>query len=192
VLGVNVVKTEKVKQGNPDIAQEIKNDSWIVATWVLHYHERRKEYNALLEKYDNIQHGGKGSVVELVPIRGNLPGDQVGRKGMRMAELGESIERYEKWLDMVEYLEQHLPWKLQLILHIRWDSIEKNGKINSGKYRGRPAWIPYAQHRYCKEVAERTGKRNEDVWVDSPDTFQTWWGKIVSYATVVAAKRKLI
>lgn len=168
--------------------QVYKAETFVVAGWILHYWERRKEYEECAQRYQEESENTLGSArVDLVPIHGSLQGDPTGRQGVSLASLDEKLDQAEKWLGLVEELEERLPWRLQLILRLRWEVADRTGRS-----KGRPSWIPYVQHRYCREVAKRHGKAEEECWVESPRIFTDKWNKIVAIGTVMAAKRGLI
>lgn len=171
--------------------KEYREQSKIVADWVLYYWEHKKDYEAKLERYLQEAVGVGASVLDEVPIRSSLPGDRTGAQAVRLADMRSRIERDREWLSLVEDLERRLPWKMQLILRLRWEVVDRDGHTTR-RPRGRPAWIPYCQHKYNQAVAKRLRKRPEDCWVNSPDVFTDWWARIITYATIQAAKRRLI
>ena len=174
------------------IESEYKADSAVVAGWLLHYHEKKRDFEDALRDYENTELGVGSSRLELVPIRGSLPGDRTGEQAVRLADATARLERQRAWLKLVEDMEASLPPKMRLFLKLRWEVVEKDGKIKSGRYRGRPAWIPYVQYNYCHGVAKLTGKRPEDCWIESPKIFTGFWNRVVAYAAHLAAKRGLV
>lgn len=156
-----------------------KKENKIVAGWLLYYEERKAEYERIRE--DVLQRVPAG-VASAVHPEGDYS-DSTGSKVVQLAKLREM----EEWLKVVEYVEERLPWKMQIVLRLR-----REARYRRGYSRGRPAWIAYVQHRYCAEVAKREGKDIEDVWVNSPDTFTDWWNRIVEYTAREAARRGLL
>lgn len=156
-----------------------KRENKKVATWLLYYEERKAEYEKVRQDILLKVSGGPALVCRQ---DGNVS-DPTGRKIEQLSKLKET----ESWLKLIEEVEKKLPWKMQIVLQLR-----REAKHRKGYSRGRPAWIAYVQHRYCKEIAKRESKDIEDVWVNSPDTFTTWWNKIIDYTAREAGKKGLL
>lgn len=156
---------------NIDLNEEIKNDNRIVAGWLLHYHQRRRDYENARE---NIIHstprpeGPSGGQTFAIS-------DATGRKGQDLAALHET----EKWLALVEEVERRLPWKMRILLRLKQ-------KYRIG-VRGRPVRF-YIALELSEEISRRTGKDRSI----GPDTVDKWWGSVVDYAVRLAAKRGLL
>lgn len=176
-----MVKTAVVQE---QLDTEFKRYSRKVASWLLFYEERKAEYERQREA---VIESSPPCLLE-TPGSKNSVSDPTGRKVVQLARLQET----EKWLRLVEEVEQRLPEKLQVVLKLRREANRKHGIIHTGRYKGRPAWIPYVQHKYAEVMAEKLNKRKEDVWIESPQTFSEWWGKIVDYAVLLAAKKGLL
>jgi len=174
-----------VPKGEIPLDEEKARDNRIVAGWLLHYHERKREYE---QKREEILHSLPPALPDTPSGSRNQIGDPTGRKGQKLADLRET----EEWLALVEEVERRLPWKLRLVLQFRREATARRGRIGTGRYRGRPAWIPYVQHKYCEAVAKRAKKQQEDVWIESPSVFSEWWGRILDYAARLAAKKGLL
>lgn len=156
-----------------------KRENKKVAAWLLYYEERKIEYEKLREEILLKAPSGPASACH----QEAYIADPTGRKVEQLSKLKET----EEWIKLIEDVEKKLPWKLQVVLRLR-----REARHRKGYSRGRPAWIPYVQHRYCREIAMREGKNIEDAWVNSPDTFTTWWNKIVEYTAREASKRGLL
>lgn len=155
--------------------KEIKDDNRIVAGWLLWYHERRHEYlnrrTELIHSTPRPEGPNGGQTFRI--------SDSTGQKGSKLADL----EKTEQWLGLVAEVEQRLPWKMQIFLRLRREY----------RYaRGRKGWTAAVQWKFAQEVADRVGKRPEDTWVESRETFSRWWDKIVDYTARLAAKRGLL
>lgn len=94
-----------------------------------------------------------------------------------------TLPEMERWLALCEEVEERIPWKMQVFLRLRRD------------YRtaqGRHGWAAAVQRRFAKELAQRLKKREQDVWVESLETFSRWWARIVEYAARLASKKGLL
>ena len=177
-----------------NLIREAKDENKVVADWLLHYPKRKAAYEALKDAF---AYPGGVAPADRLPISTNRMSDPTARIAIQLVT-GEIVpaedldEEQWLWLRVVEDVERALPWKAQVILRLRREVVHKQGLIRKGKYRGRPAWIPYVQHKYADELVKRTGKKLDDVWVDSPQAFTNWWGKIIDLAGRVAAKRGLL
>lgn len=155
---------------------EMREDNTTVSAWLLYYPERREEY---LRRREEIIHSSTPRLPEGVPGGKNIAGDPTGRKGQKLADLQE----IERWLELVEEVERRLPWKMQVFLNLRREYRHA---------RGRQGWTAAVQWRFSQEVAERLGKKQEDAWVESRNTFTRWWDRIVEYTVRLAAKNGLL
>jgi len=155
--------------------EEVHADNRIAAEWLLYYHEKKKKYH---EKYDRILNA-YSHILERTGGRGNMPSDITGRKGIKLAEM----DAMHKWLELVEEVEQKLPWKKQIFLRLRREYRHA---------RGPKGWTSAIQWKYTQEVAALMGKDPEDTWIENPRTFWVWWREIVDYTVRLAAKRKLL
>jgi len=177
-----------------DLVREAKDENKVVADWLLHYPKRLAAYEALRDAF---AYPGTVAPEDRLPISTNRKSDPTAQIAIQLVT-GEIVpaedldEEQWLWLKLVEDVERALPWKAQVILRLRREVVHKQGMIRKGKYRGRPAWIPFVQHHYAEEMSKRTGKKLEDVWVDSPQAFTSWWGKIVDLAARAASKRGLL
>ena len=177
-----------------NLVREAKDENKVVADWLLHYPKRKAAYEALKDAF-----AYPGAIVpeDRMPVNINRKSDPTARIAIQLVT-GEIVpaedldEDQWLWLKLVEDVERALPWKLQIILRLRREAMHKQGMIRKGKYKGRQAWIPYVQHKYADEIARCTGKDLEDVWVDSPQAFSSWWTRIVEFAARLAAKRGLL
>lgn len=166
--------------------QEVKKDNRKVTYWLLNYHQKKKEIE---QEKENLILSGNYALEDRPVIKATTLTDITGKKAVQLAD---STAKAEEWLRLVEEVEMRLPWKLQLVLQLRREAIARRGYIKTGRYKGRPAWIPYVQHKFCEAVAKRTGKNKEDVWIESPSVFSEWWQRIVEYAARLAAKKGLL
>ncbi|GEM_PF-870570 len=174
--------------------REAKEDNRKVSAFLLNYAYLKVEYERDKQEYElareEILHGSSNPEERTSMVSGAIS-DTTGRKGIRLADLCDYSDVY-RWLKLCQEIEQRLPWKLKLILQLRRETVTKQGYIRAGRYKGRPAWVPYVQHKYCEAVAERLRKRPEDVWIESYQTFSEWWNRIVEYGVRLAAKRGLL
>lgn len=178
--------------------KQTKEENKLVSEWLIDYPRRKAVYESLRDAFaypgrTADPDGGTNRYGK----RNLATTDHTARIGILLAE-GKIVPEDEldpdevRWLELIEDVERGLPWKLQVILRLRRDVAHKQGLIRRGRLKGRPAWIPYVQHRYADEVARRTGTQLEDVWIESPQVFSGWWAKIVDFAARVAAKRGLL
>lgn len=159
---------------------EIKKDNKIVAGWLLYYHERKIDYE---QQREFILHSSGPCLSDVIPGGTNITSDTTGRKGQKLGDLQDT----EKWLALVEEVERRLPWKLQKFLLLR-----REYRHSPKRGPGRPSWVPVVQRRYAEELAKHLGKAEEDVWINSPNTFHEWWDRIVDYTARLAGKRGLL
>jgi hypothetical protein len=162
--------------------REVKAENLKVAYYLLNYHLLKRE---IKREREDIIHSSV-SMQDKLPVKSNIAGDPTGRKGSKLADM-----RTNEWLELVKEVERSLPWKLQLILHLRRKVLGRRVRIRTGRDKGRPAWVPYVQRKYAEEAARRTGRREEDLWV-SDRTLKAWWGRIVDYGARVACKKGLL
>jgi hypothetical protein len=108
--------------------------------------------------------------------------DPTGRKGIRLAAL-DDLRTTERWLEWCREAEAALPWKMQIFLRLRREYRHR---------RGPHGWTAAVQHRYAQEIAERLGKRVEDVWIEDRNTFTGWWNRILQFGAIRAAKLGLL
>lgn len=146
-----------------------------MSAWLLYYPERKKEYCCRREEIIHTY----APAYNIVPGGKNKIGDPTGRKGQKLADLQET----ERWLELVEEVERRLPWKMQVFLNLRREYRHA---------RGRQGWTAAVQWRFSHQLAEQLGKRPEDTWVESRNTFTRWWDRIVEYTVRLAAKNGLL
>ena len=108
--------------------------------------------------------------------------DPTGRKGIMLATL-DDLRTTERWLEWCQEVEAALPWKMQIFLRLRREYRHR---------RGPHRWTAAVQHRYAQEIAERLGKRVEDVWIEDRNTFTGWWNRILQFGAIRAAKLGLL
>lgn len=82
-----------------------------------------------------------------------------------------------------EEVERRLPLKMQIFLRLRQELRH---------YRGRQGWTVAMQRRYAQVLAKRTGKGEEECWIEDHTTFWRWWIRIVEYTARLAAKAGLL
>ncbi len=153
---------------------EIKRYNGTVSHWLLFVEDEKV---ALDDRRDDLfngdsPHDNPGS------SRSGIS-DKTGSTGTRLA----ALEPKERWIQLIEEVEQKLPPKMQIFLRLRR---EYRG------YQGRQGWVTPVQINYAQQVAELEGKRPEDVWIESRRTFYVWWNRIVTYTAVIAAKSDLL
>ncbi|GAV24792.1 hypothetical protein ciss_07250 [Carboxydothermus islandicus] len=154
---------------------EFKKENRKVANWLLFYEERKAEYERLREAIIE----SSPCLTDAVPGGKNAVSDPTARKAVELARLQET----EKWLQLVEEVENRLPLKMKVFLRLRREY----------RYRtGRNGWIAPVQWRYAQELAKILGKNPEDTWIESRTTFYYWWERIVEYAARLAAKKGLL
>lgn len=147
---------------------EIKNDNRVVSGWLLHYHERKRDYEQRRE-----------DILNSSPQPQHVPGraftsDTTGRKGEKLADLEAG-----RWLALVEEVSRRLPWKMQILLRLK-----QRYRIG---VRGRPVrWL------IALELSEEVSRRLKKDYSVGPDTIDDWWGRVVEYAARVAGKKGLL
>lgn len=104
------------------------------------------------------------------------------QKVLKLLKLGDT-RQLEEWLALVQEVEENLPPKMQIFLRLRREYRDRRGPYG---------WVAPVQHRYAQEVAALLGKRPEDTWIESRQTFSEWWQRILQYTALKAAKRGLI
>ncbi|OPY63664.1 MAG: hypothetical protein A4E56_00387 [Pelotomaculum sp. PtaU1.Bin065] len=143
--------------------EEVKRDNKIVTDWLLFYDEHKKEY---LRRRECSVSDSSASYISSISYNSLY-----------------DLMEVERWLNLIEEIEQRLPWKMHIFLRLRRE------------YRhvtGRKGWTTAVQWRYTYEVAERLGKNPEDTWVESRFILNRWWDKILDYTVRLAAKRGLL
>lgn len=163
--------------------EEMNIENKIVAWWLLHYEEKRKEYE---QKVNGIIDGSIHSSIVIVGAVQPEVRDPTGGKAVKIID---ELKEIREWLELIEEVEEKLPFKLRTFLKLRREAEERNKEKRD---KGRPSWIPYVQRRFAEEMAKHYKKREEDVWINAATTFIEWWHKIVDYAARLAAKRGLI
>jgi hypothetical protein len=150
--------------------REVKEDNRKVAAWLLHYPERKREYE---QRRELILHSSPAPANGMP--RGRRVSDHTGLKGRKLAELKST----ERWLALVEEVAERLPWKMQILLRLK-----REFRIG---VKGRPVrlWIAL---ELSEEISERMGK---DYSI-GPDTVDEWWNRLIGYAARLAAKRGLL
>ena len=177
-----------------DLVREAKDENKVVTDWLLHYHKRKAAYEALKDAF---AYPGAIALEDRLPVKTNRKSDPTARIAIQLVT-GEIVpaedldEEQWLWLKCVEDVEKRLPEKARLVLKLRREVSHIDGKIKRGRYRGRPAWIPYVQHKFAQHMAQELHKPLEEVWVSSPGTFTEWWNRIVEYTAREAAKRGLL
>jgi hypothetical protein len=163
----------------PIFEKETKNENRIIQGWLLEYRQRKEKYD---RRRDDVLHSSTQSP-DGMP-RGSTVSNPTEQKGGRLAEL---TEEAGEWLELIEDVQARLNWKMQIILRLRREAM-----YIRGKRRGRPAWVSYVQVHYCEEVASRTNKQLEAVWINSEKTFYDWWQRIIEFTARLACKRNLL
>lgn len=154
---------------------EARKDNEVAGDWLLYYEERKEQYQELL---DDVSGGAGLNLDSPRTAPTNAISDPTARAGMELWETD-----YSQWLALVEEVEQRLPWKMQVFLRLRREHRHA---------RGSQGWVAAVQWGYAEAVAERTGKPLEDVWIESRNTFNVWWQRMVDYTVRLAAKRGLL
>ena len=166
------------------LEEEVKRDNNKVTYWLLNYTQKKKEIEQLKE---DLILSGSYSLENRLPVKTNLTTDPTAKKVILLVD---KLAEEEKWLKLIEEVEQRLPVKLRLLLQLRRQAGQERSNIV--RYRGRPSWIPYVQCRYCEMLAKATGKEEEDVWIGDPKTFFVMWNRIVEYTCRLSGKRGLL
>jgi len=156
------------------LENEIKDDNRKVSRWLLYYHERRREYLRKREDIMNSSPSLDGSA-GVSSMSAGYVSNPTASKGDKLADL----HKTEKWVSFVEEIERRLSPKMQVLLRLRRQYVHG--------VRGRPVrWI--IALKLSEEISRSAGK---DYSV-GPDTVDKWWRNIVTYAVVVAAKKRLL
>lgn len=150
--------------------KEAQEDNKKVATWLIWYRERKKEYEV---KREFILHSSPAPG-DGMP-RGSNVGDTTGRKGQKLAE----HQLTEQWLCLIREVEQRLPWKMQILLRLK-----REHRIG---VKGRPV-----RWRIALELSEEISQRIQRDYSIGPDTVDDWWQKVVEYAARLAGKKGLL
>lgn len=155
------------------LEQEVRDDNEKVERWLLWHEERQADY---ARRYELIMAGR--AKPEGIPGTGYIS-DPTASQGIKLARLN----KLRKQLELVEEVERRLAPKMQVFLRLR----------RKYRYRrGRNGWVAAVQHEYCAEMARLLGKQERDVWIESRNTFNGWWNRIVDYTVRLAAKRGLL
>lgn len=157
------------------LEQEARRDNEIASDWLLHYEDHKRRY------YDEIEGAVYGSGLSLADPRTaptNAISDPTARVGMAL--MGSTTGQ---WLALIAEVEQRLPWKMQVFLRLRREHRHA---------RGNQGWVAAVQWGYAAAVADKFDKELEDVWIESRNTFNVWWQRIVDYTVRLAAKRGLL
>lgn len=168
---------------------ELREDFGIISDWLLNYEDYLADYECRRAQLAEVRE----SIIDATPRPSPddpAPGrnsvrpvsDPTGRAGIRLAALGD-LRTTERWLEWCREVEAALPWKMQIFLRLRREYRHR---------RGPHGWTAAVQHRYAQEIADRLGKRVEDVWIEDRTTFTAWWNRILQFAAVKAAKLGLL
>jgi len=168
---------------------ELREDFGIISDWLLNYEDYLADYEyrraQLAEAREAvIDATPRPSPDDPAPGRNSVRpvSDSTGRKGIRLATL-DDLRTTERWLEWCQEVEVALPWKMQIFLRLRREYRHR---------RGPHGWTAAVQHRYAQEIAERLGKRVEDVWIEDRNTFTGWWNRILQFGAIKAAKQGLL
>ena len=168
---------------------ELREDFGIISDWLLNYEDYLADY-----EYRRAQLAeARETIIDATPrLSPDDPAsgrnsvrpvsDPTGRKGIRLAAL-DDLRTTERWLEWCQEVEAALPWKMQIFLRLRREYRHR---------RGPHGWTAAVQHRYAQEIAERLGKRVEDVWIEDRNTFTGWWNRILQFGAIRAAKLGLL
>jgi hypothetical protein len=146
-----------------------------VAEWLLYYDDRKAEYEK--RRQDILCRMGVGPV-KVFDAKEAIS-DPTGKKIEQLS----SLENTEKWLRLVEDVEERLPWKLRTFLRLR---------RKYRHYRGMYGWTKKVAYEYAKEAAARDGKSIEEVLITQRLTLWRWWQRIVDYTVREAIRRGLL
>lgn len=152
----------------------------LVADWLLHYKEKKAEYEQQRDDMIGNLHGGVADGVS----RHSTVSDPTYRDAVKLFKLMDT----EQWLECISAVEKELPFKLMVVLQARREAEAKENI----RTKGRPAWIAYAQHKYSEAMSAKLNIPQEEVWIESFSTFSRYWDEIVNIAAREAAKRGLI
>jgi len=168
---------------------ELREDFGIISDWLLNYEDYLVDY-----EYRRAQLAeARETVIDATPRPSpddpasgrnsvRTVSDPTGRKGIMLATL-DDLRATERWLEWCQEVEAALPWKMQIFLRLRREYRHR---------RGPHGWTAAVQHRYAQEIAERLGKRVEDVWIEDRNTFTGWWNRILQFGAIRAAKPGLL
>lgn len=176
-----------VRVADPDhgatqtLDQKATEDNKLISDWLLHAEERRREFDR--SRADILLHRPSGPV-QTHHQDGDVS-DPTGRSAERLAT--DKMSRTEAWLDLIRDVEDRLPERLLLVLHLR-----REARLRANYRGGRHGWVEYVQQRYCYEMAARHHQAEEIYWRNAPETYHDWWRRIVDYTAREAARRGLI
>jgi|GEM_PF-2273311 len=154
------------------LQQELNNDYDTAEEWLLHYQERLKQY------YKDLSYIRSETQMPEVFVRTG-PGNVVMQKVISLAEL----EKRERWLIVVEMVQDMLGPKKLLFLELRRKAADKNKKVN-----GREVWRSYVQVHYSDEMSKLHSITSDKFWLHD-NTITNWWIEIVSLVRIVALKK---
>lgn len=152
-----------------DIRSQIRSDNRMAANWLIHYCERKRDFE---NKKQEIIAGVKAKDENVGGGRSSLPGKPVENVVCR-------LEAYEngntaKWLQTVEDVKSIVGPKKRQLLELRQEC-----RYYIGPDGGRPGWIAPVQQRF----GEITG------WCPAESTLKDMWGSIVTLTVYVARLR---
>jgi len=154
------------------LQQELNNDYDTAEEWLLHYQVRLTQY------YKDLSCIRSETQMPEVFVRTG-PGNVVMQKVISLAEL----EKRERWLIVVEMVQDMLGPKKLLFLELRRKAANKNKKVN-----GREVWRSYVQVHYSDEMSKLYSITSDKFWLHD-NTITNWWIEIVSLVRIVALKK---
>ena len=141
---------------------------------LLHYHDRLEKYEA--KKQLVFAKLYPGSIVKISKVSSHKISDPTGKLGTELA----SLEKTEKWLELVEDVERKLTDKQLLILSLR----------RAYRFHG-TGWTDKIHIKYASTITKKTGLPEEECYIADRTTFWRWWQEIEDLALRMAEERKL-
>ena len=154
------------------VKMDFKQQDKIAAEWLLHYHERKKQYQIQQEEHTVLSAANYNGLP-----RGNGIGRPTENKGLILAELEET----HAWLQTIEDAESTLSEKKQAFLDIR----RRAEQLEFVREVGRPGWVDYVQVQYADWHERNYGTE----YLPSKKTLHLWWNEIIDVTVRIAIRR---
>ena len=158
------------------VMRAIECDRKTAALYLLHYEERKADYEAARDEY--LKKDGRAG-----GARGSLPGKPTETLAVKGADYDLQHDEYF-WLQAVAIAERTLSDRRLIFLQVRREAEQKKGHL--GFRSGRKAWRAYVQAVFPERVEERYWQSEKPLYVS---TMQRWWDEMVN--TVMLAHSKL-
>lgn len=144
----------------------------IVRGWLLYYHDRLEKYEA--KKQFVFAKLYPGSIAKISKASSHKISDPTGKLGTELA----SLEKTEKWLELVEDVEKRLSEKQLILLSLR----------RAYRFHG-TGWTDKIHLKYASIISKKTGLPEEECYIADRTTFWRWWVEIEDLALRMAEER---